>query len=323
MEKRFLLPEGGQFYKANLHCHSTLSDGALTVEALKEAYKSRGYSVLAYTDHRRYEDHQSLSDESFLALAAYEINIDEYDWMSDHDHCKTYHLNFYDTDPEQNAEEKRKNLLPEHRYQDVGYINDFIAKMNGLGFLCCYNHPYWSMQTVEDYKDLRGLFAMEIYNHGCEHDGLYGYNPQAYDEMLRAGQQIGCLMTDDNHNAFPFGDPLCDSFGGFTMIKAPCLSYPAIIEALRAGNYYSSMGPEINALWLEGSRLHVSCSPVEKIFVITDGRNTYKKLAKPGETITGACFTLDGKDAYIRVDCRDKQGLHACSRAYFADELGL
>ena len=49
MEKRFLLPEGGRFYKANLHCHSTLSDGALTIGELKEAYKSRGYSVLAYT----------------------------------------------------------------------------------------------------------------------------------------------------------------------------------------------------------------------------------------------------------------------------------
>ena len=50
--------------------------------------------------------------------------------------------------------------------------------MNRLGFLCCYNHPYWSLQTLDDYKNLRGLFAMEIYNHGCEIDGLYGYTPR-------------------------------------------------------------------------------------------------------------------------------------------------
>ncbi len=25
--KKYLLPEGGSFYKANLHCHSTYSDG--------------------------------------------------------------------------------------------------------------------------------------------------------------------------------------------------------------------------------------------------------------------------------------------------------
>lgn len=45
---------------------------------------------------------------------------------------------------------------------------------------------------------------MEIYNHGCEHDGLYGYAPLAYDEMLR----ISCIATDDNHNAYPPENPL-------------------------------------------------------------------------------------------------------------------
>lgn len=49
--KKYLLPEGGSFYKANLHCHSTLSDGALSPAELKEAYKAKGYSVIAYTDH--------------------------------------------------------------------------------------------------------------------------------------------------------------------------------------------------------------------------------------------------------------------------------
>lgn len=52
-----------------------------------------------------------------------------------------------------------------------------------------------------------GLFAMEIYNHGCEHDGLYGFNPQVYDEMLRAGQRLYALSTDDNHDTRPIGDP--------------------------------------------------------------------------------------------------------------------
>ena len=34
----------GNFYKANLHCHSVYSDGKLTVEELKERYKEKGYS---------------------------------------------------------------------------------------------------------------------------------------------------------------------------------------------------------------------------------------------------------------------------------------
>ena len=49
--KKYLLPESGQFYKANIHCHSTVSDGCLTPEQIKKAYMDHGYSVVAYTDH--------------------------------------------------------------------------------------------------------------------------------------------------------------------------------------------------------------------------------------------------------------------------------
>ena len=38
-------------YKANLHCHTNISDGRLTPLEVKELYKSHGYSVIAYTDH--------------------------------------------------------------------------------------------------------------------------------------------------------------------------------------------------------------------------------------------------------------------------------
>ena len=49
--KKYLLPQNGKFFKANLHSHSTFSDGALTPEEMKNAYKEQGYSIIAYTDH--------------------------------------------------------------------------------------------------------------------------------------------------------------------------------------------------------------------------------------------------------------------------------
>ena len=48
---RILLDENKNFYKANLHCHSTNSDGRATPEKLKEEYMKRGYSAIAFTDH--------------------------------------------------------------------------------------------------------------------------------------------------------------------------------------------------------------------------------------------------------------------------------
>lgn len=37
--KKDLLPSEGQFYKTNLHAHTTLSDGHLMPQQLKDAYK--------------------------------------------------------------------------------------------------------------------------------------------------------------------------------------------------------------------------------------------------------------------------------------------
>lgn len=318
MAKQHLLPQEGAFYKANLHAHTTISDGRLTPQELKDAYKAKGYSIVAYTDHRQYRYHKELCDEAFLALAAYEVDINSWaDIPGDFSRIKTYHINLYDTNPEVNAEQKAASPLPERRYRDIDYINGYLEQMNRLGFMACYNHPYWSLQNYDDYKNLRNCFAMEIYNHGCEIDGLYGFNPQSYDEMLRTGNRLFCLSTDDNHNSTPFDDPMCDSFGGFTMIKAREFSYAGVIEALQKGWFYSSMGPEIFEISVEDGQLTVRCSPVEKLFVITEGRNCYKKLAKPGETVTEATFPLDGKEGYIRVQVRDGKGLYACSNAYF------
>ena len=74
--KKYLLPPEGQFYKANLHCHSTVSDGRWSPERIKAEYMARGYSVIAYTDHDVLIPHQDLTDESFVALSGYELEID-------------------------------------------------------------------------------------------------------------------------------------------------------------------------------------------------------------------------------------------------------
>ena len=66
--RKYLLPEKGNFYKANLHCHSTWSDGKHTPSELKELYKSRGYSVLAITDHEGLFYHDELNDDEFASV---------------------------------------------------------------------------------------------------------------------------------------------------------------------------------------------------------------------------------------------------------------
>ena len=97
--KKYLLPESGNFYKANLHCHSTYSDGQLTPAELKEIYKEKGYSIIAYTDHNIMIDHSYLADEDFLPLIGYEMDVNEQvegiSWWE----LKTCHLCYITLDP--------------------------------------------------------------------------------------------------------------------------------------------------------------------------------------------------------------------------------
>ena len=64
MKDQILLPESG-YYKANLHCHTTISDGEFTPEEIKAAYQKEGYSIVAYTDHDRYRWHKELDGPDF------------------------------------------------------------------------------------------------------------------------------------------------------------------------------------------------------------------------------------------------------------------
>lgn len=308
-----LLPRG-MYYKANLHCHTTLSDGNMTPEEIKRMYRARGYSIVAYTDHRIYRNHLELNDKDFLALAAYEVNINQK--TENIPMMKVYHLNLYDTDPGFCREEKEKSPCPQVDYEDIEGINRYLEEMKRLGFWICYNHPYWSLQTEKDFLPLEHVSAMEIFNYGCELDGLYGYNPRLYDAAVRAGKHWYCLATDDNHNAYPEGHGLCDSFGGFTMICPEDFTYDGVVKALQKGAYYASMGPEFQELYVEEGILHIKTTPVEKIFVAMQGRDCYRKAASRGNLITEAAFPLTGKEGYLRVEVQDERGKYASTNAY-------
>ena len=55
------LPSGGKFYKVNMHCHTTISDGKQTREEVKALYQSLGYDAVCFTDHEVLLGHEDLS----------------------------------------------------------------------------------------------------------------------------------------------------------------------------------------------------------------------------------------------------------------------
>lgn len=328
--KKYLISENGTFYKANLHCHSTISDGSLTVEQLKEAYKGHGYSVLAITDHERLHEHSDLNDENFLTITGYEISITEQPinpFLS-----KTCHLNFYAKNSDNTGfvcydPKYAECEIPEssikhrcERFYSTDCINEIIKTANENGFFVSYNHPHWSLETLEQYGKYKGMFAMEIFNHSSNVEGFDEHNGQVYDHMLRSGTKTFCIATDDNHNRRAFDDPAFDSFGGFTMIKAEKLSYASIVDSLLSGNFYASTGPEISALYMENGHVFIECPNAREIRFSTGGRQGEARYAKPGETLGGASFEVKDEYIYFRIEVKNEKGQTANTNAYFLNK---
>ena len=156
--------------------------------------------------------------------------------------------------------------------------------------------------------------AMEVYNSECEVLGYFEYNEKDYDDMLCDGKRIYCVATDDTHNR-----RAC--FGGFTMIKAEKLEYKTITDALVAGNFYASQGPEIHNLWFEDGKLHIDCSNVKSIRFNTGIRRAKKIEACDGTLLNTAEFEVQPEHIYVRVTITDEAGKHAYTNAYFVDDL--
>lgn len=338
--KKYLLPQNGNFYKANLHCHSNISDGALSPVELKKIYMEKGYSIIAYTDHDIMVPHFDLQDENFLPLTGFEMEFNERG-KNDFSITKTAHFCFIALSSDQRIQPNKphdgylfghakeyKHLVEFDENEPVFYRNFTAEKINTAiknakerGFFITYNHPIWSLENRESYLTYEGMDAMEICNYGCVCVGYQDYVPQIYDEMLMSGKKLFCLATDDNHNLGPVGTRKFDSFGGFTVIKAEKLEYETITKALTDGHFYASQGPAIDELWFEDGKIHITCSPADRVVLNTGIRRAACEYAENGELLTHVSFRVDPKDEYVRITVIDEKGYPANTNAYFTKDL--
>lgn len=327
-------------YKANLHCHSTVSDGHKTPKELIDLYRAAGYSVLAITDHEVPNSHFGKSTEDFLLLTGYECYI-RVDPSAVYDiYQPEVHLNLFPRDPANETficynpnyakyirrirpiEELKRAGSERTREYNRAYVQEYIDTAIANGYLVAYNHAYWSMEAEADILSYNGCFSMEIRNGGSDLSNGIEYNAQLYDKMLLSGKRIFCHAGDDNHNSHPVEDPRSDSFLAWTYIMADSLTHADVIGAMERGDMYASSGPKIHALSVEDHRVHIECSPAKHIYVYTGSKAPKCLHAAEGETVTVADLTVDARAKYIRVSVFDAERNTADTRGYFPDELG-
>lgn len=201
---------------------------------------------------------------------------------------------------------------------------DIARRAYDAGAFMGVAHPAWYTLTIEEtIPVLPYMHSVEIHNQGCSfggrHDGWY-----FADELLTKGYQLSTYAADDAHHYAQRGS-YCDAFGGWVQVKSESLDPDSLVAALKAGEYYSSTGPEFENISWDGETLQVHSSPVERYVVTGTGARSANIV---GENLTEATFQVtnaNGKSAswaentYFRLTAIANDGTRAWSQPFWLD----
>ena len=292
----------GRFYRGNLHAHSDNSDGMLPPEELADLYREAGYDFLAVTDHFRQmygfpvTDTRPYRREGFETLLGAELHAPETRLGED------WHIVAVGLPPD----------FPARGESEKG--PDLARRAREAGAFVGIAHPAWYGLTPADAESLAGAaHAVEVYNHSTLEDNDRSDGWYLADALLADGRRIGAYAADDAH--LREGAP--DAFGGWVEVRSEALEAGEILAALKAGHYYSSQGPEIQAVEVGEESVVVRCSPARGVFL--GGRGMARARAL-GEDIVECELSLASfAGSHFRVTVMDAAGRRAWTNPIWLD----
>lgn len=307
--------EEGNFYKGNCHCHTTISDGKITPNDIVKAYKEKNYNFLMITDHNIYSNYDEFNQENFITIQGFEGN------------CENYHFIFFPTTtvkPYEHLERVPNSKDCGINYKDltIGDINEYVKNICSRGYTAMINHPYWSSIEANEIMQLENIFAVEIYNNGCNVSEDTAESIASWDWCLKKGKKMWAMATDDNHNTHGLNNKKSDSFGGWINVKAKSLSEKDIMASILNGSFYGSQGPEIYDFYVENGYANIKCSKVEKIYMhsYTRGKlqyNFYCHMSMDDMGITTHKIPLTGHESFVKIQIYDYNGKKAYSNPIY------
>ncbi|MEE8453381.1 MAG: CehA/McbA family metallohydrolase [Limibaculum sp.] len=292
----------GEFFRGNLHTHSTVSDGALDPGEVCRRYGEAGYDFLCLSDHfvGRYgypvTDTTGHRTNRFTTILGAEMHTGAMN------NGEIWHILAVGLPPDFAPSGQEDTTV--RAGGETG--PDLAHRCAEAGAFVAIAHPEWNGMTAGDARMIEAADAVEIYNHGCHVESDRGYGVAVYDKLLSEGRRLTACATDDAH----FHGP--DHFGGWVMVKAEANEPTALVSALKAGEYYASTGPELHDFRIEGDKVVVECSPAENIIAI--GANAASRVAH-GNGLTQAELPLERfhKGGWVRAAVQDAAGKRAWS----------
>ena len=205
-------------------------------------------------------------------------------------------------------------VKPDSAFPGLAETVSWIREAGGLPFLA---HPYWSGLNAAEFAGCEGLLGLEVYNAACELEVGRGLASVHWDDVLETdGRPWLGIAADDSHH------PGFDSSFAWTSVRARERTADAVLDALRAGAFYSSTGPTIEEVVVSSGTVEVKTTPVRRVTLMTGrtrgasvnaGRLGYSARGEVLErsregAITAARLVAPRQAPYARLEVEDYDG---------------
>lgn len=292
----------GKFFRGNLHTHTTRSDGALDPEEVCRRYQAEGYDFIALTDHfvglfdYPITERSNPHNEGFTTIPGAELHSGAME------NGQLWHLLAVGL-PRDFTPPDAPNFRPVKGSESAAEI---AQRARDAGAFVTIAHPHWSRMSEADAHSITAAHALEIYNHSCAVDNDRGESLMVLDHLLNQDRHVNLIAADDAHFKTP------DHFGGWVMVKAHENAPEALLAALKAGEYYSSQGPQIYDIRIADDGVQVDCSAC--ITIIVQGKGTGTATLH-GESMTTGHLSRErlADSPWLRVTVVDRAGKRAWS----------
>ena len=310
--------------RGNTHAHTSNSDGDSPPDTVARWYRDAGYDFLFITDHERITDPAPLNARvgvpgRFLLIAGEEVTQLVAD-SAHPDRRRQGHVNAL------GLSRVVTRLGERGIAQGISLADAYarnIAEIRAASGIAQVNHPNfrWSVR-LEHLAALPDSTLFEIWNAHTGVNNLGGVDdagraaPSAealWDSLLTRGKVIFAVADDDSHS---FSASDADSYAltrpgrAWIMVRADTVTKPAILGAIRRGDFYASTGVTLSELTATDSAITVTVLPVY------DSRYTIEFVGSGGRVLAtthgrSAKYAIRGGEGYVRVRVTDSNGRKA------------
>lgn len=274
----------GPWLRGNLHTHTLASDGALSAQAVVDAYAAAGYGFLMISDHDHFHNLEGIDPKGMLLVRGNEITA------------------------------YGPHLLHVGAHRFIGPHEDrqrMIDEINGDGGFAIVNHPNWCadfnhcpQKHLETWRDYAGI---EIYNGVTLFAEGSPLATDRWDQLLSQGRRVWGFANDDFHYDGHLGI-------AWNMVQVEASTTGALVRAMRQGRFYASTGVHIDAIDITGNRIVVDSGDTCRFRVHT----------RHGQLVTQADgprldYTVPAgfPHPYLRVECLGQGGDTAWLQPFF------